>query len=448
MLDSTRSYQAEALDTMADPGRYGLVWANGTAKTTTAALHLHYFLDCYPGGKVLTTAATWSQLREQFWREVRTWATRAKVPIVSNQVSIDKTQIDVAPDWMAIGRAFDREGSFEGVHAPYVLVIMDEAKAIDPAVFEESQRILRGDADTKLWWICLSSPGSPTGPFYDLIHGGQSHRWKTLQLSAYQSERVSLKQIAQDAEDLGETSPLFVSMVQGRFPDETDDTVIPLSWVESAIDREVSHEEGSTAACDVARFGADETVFARVDGRKVSIPVTYSGKDLMRTAGRVKRLSEEVRRIAVDDAGLGGGVVDRCRERSVTNLTAINAGSRARNADEFADLGSEMAWNLRRAFEETHRNRDKPTLGISIPDDKQLIHQLTARKYDFRSDGRIKLEAKSDMRRRGERSPDRADALAMAWWVRRRDDLIQAAIQANLEARHVGLGATIAAMDF
>ena len=192
-MDSARSYQAEALDTMAEPGRYGLVWANGTAKTTTAALFLHFFLDCYPGGKVLTTAATWSQLREQFWREVRTWATKAKAPIVSNQVSIDKTQIDVAPDWMAIGRAFDREGSFEGVHGSYVLVIMDEAKAIEPAVFEESQRILRGDADTKLWWICLSSPGSPTGPFYDLIHGGLSHRWKALQLSAYQSERVSLK---------------------------------------------------------------------------------------------------------------------------------------------------------------------------------------------------------------------------------------------------------------
>ena len=55
------------------------------------------------------------------------------------------------------------------------------------------------------------------------------------------------------------------------------------------------------------------------------------------------RLSKEVDRIAIDDAGLGVGVTDRCRELGITNLKPLNAGNRARHGDEFADLGSEMA---------------------------------------------------------------------------------------------------------
>ena len=299
-------------------------------------------LDNYPGGKVLTTAATWNQLCQQLWREIRSWAAKAKAPMVSNQVSIGKTQIDIAPDWAAFGRAFDREGSFEGVHAPYVLIVMDEDKAIEPGVFEESQRILRGDADSRMWWLALSSPGSPTGPFYDVVHGNLAHRWTTLRLSAYESERVSLDRIAQDAEDLGENSPLFVSMVLGQFPDEAEDTIIPLSWVEAAVDREVETGKRRVAACDVSRFGGDTTIFVRIDGRKVTIPIAYTGKDLMSTAARVVKMAKEVDRIAIDDAGLGGGVTDRCRELGVRNIKPLNAGSRASHEREFADLGTEM----------------------------------------------------------------------------------------------------------
>jgi phage terminase large subunit len=418
VLDEGRSYQAEALDTLAQPGRYCLLWCNGAAKTTTAALALHWFLDNYPGGKALTTAATYSQMREQLWREIGTWAARAKAPIVANEVGVDKTQIDIGPDWAAFGRAFDREGSFEGVHAPFVMVIVDEARAVEPAVFEECERILRGSTDAKFWWIVLSTPGSPSGPLHDIVHGNLAHRWQTLRLSAYESERIDLEQIAKDAEDLGESSPLFQSMVLAQFPDAAEDTIIPLSWVEAAVERDVSKTDGSAVGVDISRFGSDETTFMRVSGRRASMIASYSGKDLMETTGRVRRLADEVDKIAVDDAGLGGGVTDRCRELGVRNLVPINPGSKARKSEEFADSGTEMLWELRKAFEETIQNPLDPTVGISIPRDKKLIHQLSARRYDFKSDGRIKAESKSDMRKRGERSPDRADALAMAWWIR------------------------------
>ena len=149
ILDESRSYQAEALDTMATPGHYAFQWANGTSKTTTAALFVHWFLDCFPGGKVLTTAGTWSQLKEQLWREIGLWAGQTHMPIAANYAAqgIGKTQVDLAPDWAAFGRAADQADTFEGVHAKYLLVLVDEAKAVKPEIFGAIRRLLRGNPD-------------------------------------------------------------------------------------------------------------------------------------------------------------------------------------------------------------------------------------------------------------------------------------------------------------
>ena len=310
---SQHSYQAEALRMLRQPGYYAFQWANGTAKTTTAALFLLWFLDTHPGGKVVTTAGTWSQLTQQLWREIAFWNERSHGTVI-NDAGVNATSINIAPDWFAFGRAAKEEETFEGVHGKYVVVIMDEAKAIKPAIFNGVRRILRGNKEGYFWWICLSSPGSPTGPFYDITNGDQAHRWTVSRMSSYQSERVTLEQIDQDSEDLGESSPLFVAMDLGEFPDETEDTIIPISWVQAAVGSTPIHKTGSTMGVDVARFGDDETVFVRIDGRKVAIQEAYSGKQLMQTTGRIMHFAPTVQKLAVDDAGLGGGVIDRIRE--------------------------------------------------------------------------------------------------------------------------------------
>jgi phage terminase large subunit len=447
-FDGKRSYQSEALDAMAIPGSYAFPWANGTAKTTTAALFILWFLDVYPGGKVVTTAGTWSQLTQQLWREIATWNKHSHDTLV-NQAGVKASSINIAPDWFAIGRAANREETFEGIHGQFVAVIMDEAKAIPIPVFDAVRRILRG-TEGKYWWICLSSPGSPSGPFYSITNADQAHRWKTFRLSAYESSRVTLDQVEQDGKDLGESSPLFISMDLGEFPEEGTDTIIPLSWVQAAVERRVIPEKDSMIGIDVSRFGGDETVFCKLEGRRADFVEIYSGKDLMQTAGLVKHYAASVKKIAIDDIGLGGGVTDRCREQGVS-LIPINAGARASHSEKYANLGGEMMWALREAFRESFECPDDPERGISIPDDRKLVHQLAARKYDFTSDGKIKAESKADMRRRGERSPDRADALAMAWWLRRKRGSQEAfawLAETGDDAREGGDGDSLWDMDF
>ena len=426
IFDQNKSYQADALDTMAQPGYYAFKWANGCAKTTTAALWVLWFLDTHPGGKVVTTAGTWSQLVNQLWREISMWNDRSHDTIIK-QTKVLSTSINIAPDWFAMGRAATSEATFEGIHGQYVAVVMDEAKAIKPEIFSAVRRILRGNPGGKFWWICLSSPGSPSGPFYEICKGQSATNWNVFSISAYQSERVALSQIEDDARDLGESSPLFVAMNLGEFPEETDDTMIPINWVMAAVDRDVRGAKGRAVAVDVARFGGDETCFIEFLGNEARIIETYKGKDLMKTAGRVVRLRQSgVPKIAIDDAGLGGGVTDRVKEQIKDGIIPVNAGMRATEPLKYANLGTEMMWHLREAFEKNYNSENGDL--FSIPNDKVLIHQLTARKFDITSSGQIKMESKSEMRKRGEPSPDRADTLAMAYHARRRSLLNTGAV--------------------
>ena len=431
-LDSSRSYQGEMLDAMAQPGYYAFQCANGTAKTATAAIFAHWFLDCYPGAKLLTTAGTWSQLREQLWREIATWGNRTLRPIATSG-RVNKTQIDIAPDWAAFGRTADRAETFEGVHGNAVAVLMDEAKAIPPGIFDAVRRILRGNPGGRFWWIALSSPGSPSGPFYDITQGDQAHRWTTFKLSAYESERIDLDQLEADRQDLNETSPLYVAMDLGEWPEEGEDVVIPLSWAQAAVDRTVAtwHGEGTldpskadrkTLGVDVARFGGDETAMVELIGRRAEVAAAYQGRDTVWTEGRIHELwsQRNYDRIGIDDTGLVG-VTDHIQALGLP-ADGISFGSTEgmERPEYYANIKAEMYFKLRAELDAGRAAMDTVDVGLSIPNDKKLIHQLTMQRYRFTHRRQYQLESHEELKKRGERSPDRADALALANLMRSR----------------------------
>lgn len=448
-LDATRSYQADALDAMATPGRYAFRWANGTAKTCTAALFVLWFFDCFPGAKVVTTAGTWTQLKDQLWLEIPLWVERAREPIMATG-HMAKTQIQAAPDWAVLSRAADRADTFEGVHGEYLLLLIDEAKAVKPEIFDAARRILRGNEGGQFWFVCLSSPGSPSGPFYDMCVGRQADRWTVFHLSAYESERIPLSQIDEDAVELGEESPLFQAMDLGEFPTEGEDTVIPLSWAEAAVGRVVNTEGERTLGVDVARFGDDATALVSLQGRRATVEATYRGKDTVWTTGEILARHRAARfaRVAVDDGGVGGAVTDQLRATEGIAVVPVNFGAtdRVRHPERFANNKAEMYWMLRAELEAGFKDPASPDVGLSLPDDRLLVHQLTMQRYGFDTRQRYTVEGHKATKTRGEPSPDRADALALANFVRRADagQEHRQVGQANIGARERrGLAASI-----
>jgi hypothetical protein len=127
----------------------------------------------------------------------------------------------------------------------------------------------------------------------------------------------------------------------------------------------------------------------------------------MQLAGRIAAAIRtfQPQRVYIDEVGVGAGVVDRLREQGYP-VKGINVARSALQSAIFANLRAEGYWKLRERF----------SLGlISIPNDNQLMGELAAMRYSYDSLGRVIMESKDEMRSRGLPSPDRADALMLAF---------------------------------
>jgi hypothetical protein len=186
-------------------------------------------------------------------------------------------------------------------------------------------------------------------------------------------------------------------------------------------------------AVDVARFGDDETVFCIVESSDIFrwnqiYQYTWRNKATTETTGKALSLAREfnVDLIVVDDTGIGGGVTDMLVEAR-RNVSAFNGASRPR-IEQYANARCEMFFNLKEMF-------DKDNLRI-LPD-ALLTEQLMSIRYKFKANEQKIIVSKDEMRKVGLKSPDRADALAMALYYK--DTVMSPRITANLPRETVAI---------
>lgn len=162
------------------------------------------------------------------------------------------------------------------------------------------------------------------------------------------------------------------------------------------------------AACDPARFGDDRTSIAVRQGRVIKEVVSYTKKDTMEVVGILIQLLKkypDLRYLYIDVGGLGAGVYDRMVELGHKEMVvSVNAGSRPLNAERYFNKRAEM-WG---EFKEWLK--DEP---CQIPDLDSLHSDITGIKYKIDSNSRLKMESKEEMKKRGVRSCDEADACCM-----------------------------------
>ena len=405
-------YQAEFLTALANGERKMSVRSgHGTGKSTTASwAMLWYVLLRFPN-KVVVTAPTSGQLFDALFAELKRWINELPDQLkVLLTVKSDRVELSAAPAEAFISARTSRAETPEalaGVHSENVLLVVDEASGVPEKVFEAAAGSMSGHAATT---ILLSNPTRSSGTFFE-SQTRLAATWWTRRWSCVESPLVSDEFVDEMRARYGEDSNAFRIRVLGEFPMADDDTIIPFHLADSAIKRdiEITPDTKPVWGLDVARFGADKTALCKRDGNVVTEITSWQGLDLMQTVGRVmaeyEGLSPSMRpsEILVDSIGVGGGVVDRLRELGAP-VRGINVGEAPAMGNTYMNLRAELWFKVKGWLEDR---------SCKLPDDDQLLAELTSIRYAFTPGGKMKAESKDDMRKRGLKSPDLADALCL-----------------------------------
>lgn len=439
-------HQAPILAALTGPKRRVAVRScNSIGKDFLAAVATLWWPLIWDDCAVITTGPTWHQVETIIWgREVHGLYQRARYPLGGRLLA---TQWDISPRRRAIALSTVTKEALQGIHAEHVLIIVDEASAreIGAELWEALDGIM-ASGDSRL--LALGNPTRVEGQFYDAFHN-EAEGWELLHCSAFDTPNLKACEArgphqvpAQCAlvqpglvthewvEDVrlryGEDSDYWRVHVLGDFPESGADSVIPLAWIEAAIVRGYQERAAGTgliaAGCDLARKGDDLNALAVVRDTDLLAIEEWSDPSLMSTVGRLLRFIEahEIRVLAIDDTGLGGGVVDRLSELDhKCVIIPVNFSARASQPDQFHSKPSEMWWRLRETLSPEAPN--PLTLRGSADILKRLQAQLTRARYQYDSMGmgRIWVDkyGKIGTTKSAEyspESPDLADALCLA----------------------------------
>ncbi len=434
------SIQDDILTSVFKNQRTSVKSCHGIGKSYISARTVLAFLFAYPDSVVITSAPTFRQVENVIWREIRQAVANSKLPLGWN---ILKVKMEIDEKRYALWLSSDKEDNFQGFHAEHLLVVIDEAWWVKESTLKVVEALM-----TSKWThlLYIWNPTQASGWFYD---SHKSELYHKISVSAFDSPNFTYNELKNTNDlikltreevnalelvypelvtpiwvydriiDWGVDSPIFQSRVLGVFPEEWEDTLIKLSYLENALVKEWDKEEWklrSRNKCiwiDVARFWSDTTVLIWMDNWKMHDDIVWQKwKDTMVTVWKAIALfnklwyKKEFEYFVVDDTWVWGGVTDRLWELWY-NVIPVNNASSPKDKETFRDIKAEIFWNLRRAFIDGD---------IQIYDISRLIKDISSIRYDYMSNWKIFIVWKKEMKKQWLDSPDYADALALAYY--------------------------------
>lgn len=173
---------------------------------------------------------------------------------------------------------------------------------------------------------------------------------------------------------------------------------------------------------DPARFGDDLFAIVWRRGRKILKKETIDKIDIVGGANRVKQIidKDDPARVFIDAGGLGAGIVDLLKsfgEKYARVTVGVNFGGEPQEPVVTLDDGTQRPGPKNRRAEMWMRSREwlEDPLGVDIPDESVFQSDAVGPSYKYDSNQRLVLESKEQMRKRGVRSPDVWDAVALTF---------------------------------
>ena len=382
---------------------------HGVGKSTVCSWALIWHMCTRFPQKAVVTAPTSAQLFDALYSELRSWVNKLPPALRDSfEVFSDRIVLKGAPESSFISArtsSAERPEALAGIHSENVLLVVDEASAVPEAVFEAAAGSMSGHSAST---ILISNPTRNSGLFYKTHHELASD-WKRMHVSCLENPLVSDDFVRQIDTTYGRESNAFRIRVLGEFAVADDDTLISAELIDGAIGRDVSvsPNEPLIYGLDVARFGTDRTALCKRKGNVVLSVTSWGGLDLMQTVGQIVNEAKKdgPEEICVDTIGLGSGVADRLREMGF-NIRDVNVAESSAMNPNAARLRDDLWLSVKEWL---------ATKSVRLPDDRTLRHELVAPRYTFTSTGKIVVESKDSMRKRGMRSPDLADSLCLTF---------------------------------
>lgn len=447
-------WQARVAGDLVTSRKVAIKSGQGVGKTAFEAAVFLWFLTCHENSRVVCTAPTKQQLHDVLWSEISKWMGNS--PLLNQLLKWTKTYVYMVGQekrWFGVAKSAAKPENMQGFHEDHMLFIVDEASGVEDPITEAILGTLTGE-NNKL--LMCGNPTRTSGAFYDAFTANRG-LYVCHTVSSRDSQRTSKENIADLERKYGKESNVVRVRVDGEFPTQEDDVFIPLSWVEGSINTEPSeatakatglfyNEDGRKIinrkgvdsidiGCDVARFGDDKTCIGYKINEVARMYKKTNGQDTVWTAGSLCQLYKSLKSlykftekifVKIDDGGVGGGVTDQLKavkrahpkEFDTMEIVPIHFGQPIRHKTYY-DTTTYMMGILREMIQpfDKEGHPRKPTL--VLPDDPDLVGQLSCRKYGFYG-ARQKVESKKEMKDRGLRSPDEADCMLLTCYPTKR----------------------------
>ncbi len=423
------SQQRDALVKFPHCKRMSIRSGHGTGKDAFASWLVLWFIITRPYPKIVCTAPTARQLSDILWAEIHKWSRKSTMSHFLEHQKDKIYMIGAKAEWFAkaittsITASADAQAeTLAGIHGDHVLVVVDESSGVPDPVFVPLEGILTSD-DNRV--LLIGNPTKATGYFHD-THANKrlASKWSLLTWNSEESTNVTGDYIEYMTEKYGEESNVYRVRVLGLPPVEGEDVLIPMAWAQACIDNPISvaEDEVKYLGVDVARFGSDKTVLLPRIGNRIYPWTEFHKIGTMDVAEKVnEKLNDKddnVAAAAIDEIGVGAGVVDwltkhRMGRRDIFGVNVARKSMKLHRTGEprFASLRDELCWTVREKCEK---------FAYSFPfsrDSKiseELVNEMCSLHYEFDKKGRIKVESKRDMKKRGIASPNIFDALMLS----------------------------------
>jgi hypothetical protein len=436
--------QKDILEAIASGSKIAVKACHSSGKTYIAAVAVLWFLSRHSEAIVVTTAPTHNQVEKLLWGEIHSALARSSYPFPKATL----TELKFGPKRYALGFTTsvtkqDEGVKFQGFHAENILVVLDEAPGVDAKIWEAIEGARAGG---NVSILALGNPTIASGPFHESFHGNRE-AWKLFTISAFDTPNfdgvsltyrgddgrpVTLGHGSTDLLDLKEEEldtnirpylttrrwvkekffewgpghPLWESRVCGNFPAQAEDALLSLAWLERAKNSERIGVGKVTAGLDVAGPGEDETVLTIRRGPQILLQKSWPQADPRGSViAELNPYKPELEAVNVDSIGIGWGMYQHLLDHKFP-ARAVNVGESPLDDEKYANRKAELYWGLRMRLQAGDMS------GLM---DERCIGQLAGIRYKHNARGQVQIESKDDARKRGVKSPDRAESVMLAF---------------------------------